>query len=125
MSIQTEIDRLNSSKVDIVQASVNFGLEVPEGSKIDVYAAKILELSQSPIGGAKYVKTFSAVTSLSIPAAEHGCGETPWADIYFLSGSDYIKTYSYPSEGYKVTISATGDITINFSASSTGRVVIG
>lgn len=124
MSIQSEINRINESKLNIVQAAVNFGLGVPEGSKIDTYADAILQYSQSP-ASSKYVQTFTSQTSVSIPATTHGCGETPYVDVYFLEGSNYIKTLGYPTEGYKATIDAAGNVTLSFNVATSGRVIIG
>lgn len=124
MSIQSEITRINDAKLNIVQAAANFGLEVPAGSQIGTYADAILTYSQSP-AGSKYVQAFTAQTTVTITAATHGCGETPWVDVYVLEGENYTKTLGYPTEGYKVTINATGDVTVTFTASTSGRIIIG
>lgn len=124
MSIQSEISRINDAKVDIVQAAVNFGLEVPAGSQIGAYSEAILAYSQSP-AGSKYVQAFTGQTTVTITAATHGCGETPWVDVYILEGENYTKTQGYPTEGYKITITATGDVTVTFTASTSGRIIIG
>ena len=124
MSIQSEINRINDAKVNIVQAAVNFGLGVPDGSKIDTYSEAILQYSQSP-ASSKFVQAFTVQTTVTITAATHGCGETPWVDVYILEGENYTKTQGYPTEGYKVTISATGDVTVTFTTSTSGRIIIG
>ena len=124
MSIQSEITRLNDAKVDIVQASANLGLEIPAGSNLNTYTEAILTYSQAP-GGSKYVQAFASQTSVTITAATHGCGETPWVDVYFLESGNYVKTFSYPANGYKVSINSAGDVNVTFYASSSGRIIIG
>lgn len=86
MSIQTEINRINESKVDIAQAAINFGLDVPDGSKINDYAEAILAYSQK---SNKYIHSFSGATTVSIPASNHG-RVPPVIDVYILVGSTYI-----------------------------------
>lgn len=120
MSIQTEINRINESKVDIAQAAINFGLDVPDGSKINDYAEAILAYSQK---SNKYIHSFSDTTTVSIPASNHG-RVPPVIDVYVQEGSSYVKTSGYPTNGYKVTVSSAGDITVTFNAKTSGRVII-
>ena len=124
MSIQSEIARISGAKQNIITSLTNLGIEVPADGKIDELSVEIKTYSENPSGGT-YIQTFSASTNLSITAATHGKGANPWVDIYFLEGSNYIKTINYPSSGYKVSINATGDVTITFDTSSSGRVIIG
>lgn len=122
MSIQTEINRINESKVDIAQAAVNFGIEMPDGSKIDDYAEAILEYSQNP-KSSKYIHSFSGARTVSIPASNHG-RVPPMIDIYILEGSNYVKSSGYPTDGYKVSVTSSGDITITFNTATTGKAII-
>lgn len=122
MSIQTEINRINESKVDIAQAAINFGLDVPDGSKINDYAEAILVYSQTP-KKIKYEKVFKATTSISISASDHGIS-MPVIDVYVQEGSSYVKTSGYPTNGYKVTVSSAGDITVTFGVATAGKIVV-
>lgn len=72
-----------------------------------------------------YIQSFTSQTGVTITAATHGCGETPWVDVYFLESGNYVKTFSYPANEYKVSINSAGDVNVTFYASSSGRIIIG
>lgn len=107
-------------KVDIAQAAINFGLDVPDGSKINDYAEAILAYSQK---SNKYIHSFSGTTTVSIPASNHG-QVPPVIDVYILVGSTYVKTVGYQTDGYKVAVDSSGNITITFNAKTSGKVII-
>ena len=48
MSVQSEIDRLNSAKADLKAAIESKGVEVPEDASIDMYAAAVMQIQQDP-----------------------------------------------------------------------------
>lgn len=72
----------------------------------------------------KYKQAFSAQTTVSILASTHGCGIDPVVNVWITEGDNYIQTFGYPSDGYKVSCDASGNVTITFNSSSSGKVVI-
>ena len=72
----------------------------------------------------KYKQAFSAQTTVSILASTHGCGIDPVVNVWITEGDNYIQTFGYHSDGYKVSCDASGNITITFNSSSSGKVVI-
>ena len=72
----------------------------------------------------KYKQAFSAQTTVSILASTHGCGIDPVVNVWITEGDSYIQTFGYPSDGYKVSCDASGNVTITFNSSSSGKVVI-
>lgn len=124
MSVQTQIDRINGAKTKLVTACGNLDIALASGAKIDAIAQAILNYSTSG-GGGTYTTTFSNTTTVTISASTHKMGTTPWVDVYILSGSTYIKTHSYPSSGYKISVDSSGNITITFGTSTSGRVKVG
>ena len=72
----------------------------------------------------KYKQAFSAQTTVSILASTHGCGIDPVVNVWIIEGDSYIQTFGYPSDGYKVSCDASGNVTITFNSSSSGKVVI-
>lgn len=79
----------------------------------------------------KYVSTFTTASwsgsgtyTISITAATHGKGTTPMVDVQILSGSNYVKAFNYPGNGYSITIDASGNITLSTNTTFAGRVII-
>lgn len=84
--------------------------------------------------GAAYTLTFNSTTdwtsasdedySLTVSASTHGLGTDLCVDVWTLNGENYEKFYGYPSDGYTVTMSSGGDITITTGTPFAGKVVI-
>lgn len=83
-------------------------------------------------GGSKYVLIFAAANwsgaaapfTMSIPAATHGAGKDPSADIYRLSGSIYRKTWNYPGSGLACEVDANGNITLKSDEKFGGKLIV-
>lgn len=63
---------------------------------------------------------------ISVPAATHKCGKNPCVDVYALNGTDYIKFYGYPANGWTVSVNAEGDVSLSVNADGrfAGKIVI-
>ena len=97
--------------------------------------AKLLLVSKaaakSAVESARFVKEFKASDwtagdTLSIPASEHGQGTQPAADVWRLDGTSYTKREGYPSDGWSLTVDASGNLTLSTGAGSAfaGRIIV-
>jgi hypothetical protein len=68
--------------------------------------------------------TYMGESILMITEATHGCGANPAVDVYVLSGSEYIKSNGYPSDGWRISVASSGDISIIAAAPFAGKLVI-
>lgn len=78
-----------------------------------------------------YVATFSTSDwtsqSITVSASTHGCGATPMVEVQVLNGTSYESYYGYPSNGWKVSLDSSGNITVSVSDSGfefAGRIVV-
>ena len=102
-------------------------ITLPDGN---TYSFKDAEARQS--GGTSYYRNFVSGDwsgsndeyTMSIPAATHGCGSTPLVQVLRLSGSAYQVWEGYPSTGVKVSVAASGNITLSTATAFAGRVVV-
>lgn len=65
--------------------------------------------------------------AITVTASTHNCGTAPMVQVQVLNGTSYEMYYGYPSNGWKVSINASGDVTLSVSASGmefAGRLVI-
>lgn len=92
MSVQTEIDRIESAKTAIATAIAGKGVTVPSGTKLDGMAALIrsIEASGGAAGGVTMSKlgegTFTGTGDVKY-ALNHGLGVTPKAIVILRSGT--------------------------------------
>lgn len=122
MDIQDQITRFQGAKNDLVEASNNFELNVPQPQKIDTYAEEILKYSRLQNNG--YQQDYGNTLSVSIPATTHGQGTSPFVDVYYLENSNLIKMSAYPENGHKVEIASNGDVTVTFPVLTSGRIFV-
>ena len=78
-----------------------------------------------------YVMTFTTSSwsnqTLQVAASTHKCGTNPAVQVFVLNGSNYERYYGYPSNGWKVSIDSSGNITLSVSASGNefnGKIVV-
>ena len=64
MSIQTELERIENAKADIITAIEGKGVTVPEGAKLDDMATMINDISQTGGGSGEYGNIDSRVSRL-------------------------------------------------------------
>ncbi len=103
-----------------------------------MYSAKLLLVAQAVAGGevkkSKYVKTFAATDwtaggtydTLEIKESEHKRGKDPMTDIYYLSGSTYIKPFGTPQDAQTVNVDSSGNITLSVETGNgyAGKLVV-
>lgn len=69
--------------------------------------------------------TLSGATyTLSLAASAHGCGTNPMVQVLTGNGSAYEAYYGYPSEGWKMSIDASGNITLTTETPFDGEIVV-
>ena len=97
--------------------------------------AKLLLVAKSvaeyAINNARYIKDFassdfSSGDNLVVSASEHGRGKKPSADVWRLSGTNYVKSEGYPSDGWLLSVDANGNITLSVDAGNafSGRIIV-
>lgn len=62
--------------------------------------------------------------ALTLLASAHGCGTEPSVQIFKKNGTAYENAYGFPSEGWKLSVNANGDITVTASAAFDGKLVV-
>lgn len=63
--------------------------------------------------------------TFTLPASIHGAGLNFCADVWRLSDDGKYQTKKgYPTKGYTVTVSETGDVTIASAVAFAGKIVI-
>lgn len=102
-------------------------ITLPDGTTYNFKDAEARESS-----GAAYSRNFTSSDwtssgseyTMSVTAATHGCGATPLVQVLRLNGSAYQATDGYPSAGFKISVAASGNVTLTTTAAFAGRVVI-
>lgn len=84
-------------------------------SKASVYSY-IFTTGNWTASGTDYVITLAAAT--------HKCGTHPMAQLFKKNGTNYETFYGYPSEGWKLSVDESGDITVTASAAFDGKLVV-
>lgn len=64
------------------------------------------------------------VYTISLTASTHGCGISPMVELWKKNGSDYERVSGYPSEGWTMSVNASGDITMTASAAFDGKLIV-
>lgn len=114
----------------VTDAVGNIKLTVPNSGS--VFAGRIIVSSiNGPSGSVPYVKTFSVSDwnsqAVSVSASAHLRGTSPTVTVQVLNGTSYESYYGFPSEGWTVTIDASGNITLTVPQSGTefaGRMIV-
>lgn len=92
-----------------------------------VKAAYDLASGKAGVYSTTFASTGWTSQAITVTAATHGCGTAPMVQVQVLNGSNYEVYYGYPSNGWKVSINSSGDVTLSVSASGlefSGRLVI-
>lgn len=62
--------------------------------------------------------------TLTLNASTHGCGTEPSVEVFKKNGTSYERYYGYPSEGWTMSVNASGNITITASAAFDGKLIV-
>lgn len=116
MSVQTQIDRINTAKMDIATAISNKGVTVPTGTKIDSLAPFIDSIEAGAADPVLQSKTVSPTTSSQTVKPDSGYDGLSQVTVNAMPTA----TQATPS----ITVSSTGLITAK-STQSAGYVVSG
>lgn len=72
-------------------------------------------------GNARYVMEFSETDwvtgatydTLTVSATDHGRGTDPMTEVYYLSGTTYVKQTGTPQDALTVSMDTSGNITLS------------
>lgn len=72
-------------------------------------------------GNARYAMEFSTADwvtgttydTLTVSASDHGRGLNPMTEVYYLSGTSYVKQMGTPQDAISVSTDSNGDITLS------------